>query len=246
MRARRVSLMRALCVTAAAGPSVFHALLSRAVVWVAAVRAHLTGSTSPRTTTPRPAVARAGISRDRCISPGCGLYGVGLQVPFRASFSHLLHLDSSAPRPRYVLVAARVVSGRRVCCRRPLGSRVHGGHRWDSRRRENPRRANHGCAGRRTPGIARQSPVFVPDRTLSWTGVCGLPPFPVSPHAPPHSPAPRNSVGIALVGSVFGRVERTPVMPPPRFRAPPRTPWCLVSRRGRELGTVRSVINGCD
>jgi hypothetical protein len=55
----------------------------------------------------------------------------------------------------------------------------------------------------------------------------------------------RYGQGPAASGCLCG-VERTPVMPPPRFRAPPRTPWCLVSRRGRELGTVRSVINGCD
>jgi hypothetical protein len=145
------------------------------------------------------------------------------------------------PRPRYILIAARIVLGRRVRCRRPLWSRAHGGHRWDSRRRVNSRRANHGCAGRWALGIARRSLVFVPDRTLSWTGVCESPPFLVSLHAHPHFPSPRNGVGIALVGSVFGRVERTPVKSSPR----PRPQGTLVVG-GRRTATVRSDMGGGD
>jgi hypothetical protein len=49
--------------------SPFHVSLSRADVWDTAVRAHLSDAASPRTTTPRPAMARAGISDDRCTWP---------------------------------------------------------------------------------------------------------------------------------------------------------------------------------
>ena len=49
--------------------SPFHVSLSRADVWDTAVWAHLSDAASPRTTTPRPAVARAEISDDRCTWP---------------------------------------------------------------------------------------------------------------------------------------------------------------------------------